>query len=629
MSNPDDQTILNTDWECFSVEAEFTIPFASNADPTEFYTQVITAFGSENAAKLVPFTDPNELFVASLELAAVFLPHRGTNDLYEAWTNILQTYLNGNTHTNERIGEADIEMLKCHAIRVAKTSPMIFGRCVELNQHDRRADFKLYPIQVAPQVNPDQAMERHDIFLWRACFHVLGKLFELDTWKCGYIESLIYEEDPAQPVFEIRYGTETIAVTRDAHQAMSQAMTGMSSRPPIYYNCKQVVTAIVKILGKELLSYTMPQSTDDLKAFDWNTVVVGDSSTYPKAPAPKPADFKKIRIVFLWEKDRKDKEAQDQGAPHAGVPSVITLRQRWKTWRDSHAVYRTMYPEETLQMIADRVTIALKASNSEANMEERITEDIRKYIQSRKRATKKREVEEKLKTTEQEEAAAKAKAEELQQQKARVDQEKQQLQSRVDTQFGRTRRAQQQGRKAAMDEIEKEAAETEKGINEANAEARKKEEEKQSLLQAKRKVEEEEVKSKVKRSRRNDTSRLDAAITPRRKAELDPTWKPPTLVGKKFEKPGAKWEEASTKKLALLSRLRAALATEHVLQQPMTFATVMEFLSLDDATSTFNDRVFIHLLCLMISQKRYVHFVDVTLNCHLIANLPPVPLIAL
>ena len=160
MSSSDDQTVLDTEWDRFSVEAEFTIPFASNADPTELCTQVITAFGSENAAKLAPFTDPNELFIASLELAAVFLPHRGTNNLYEAWTNILQMYLIGNA--NERICEVDIEMLTCHAIRVAKTSPMIFGRCVELNQHDQWADFKLYPIQGA-QVNPDQAMERHDI----------------------------------------------------------------------------------------------------------------------------------------------------------------------------------------------------------------------------------------------------------------------------------------------------------------------------------------------------------------------------------------------------------------------------------------------------------------------------------
>jgi hypothetical protein len=123
---------------------------------------------------------------------------------------------------------------------------------------------------------------------------MLEKVFELEDWEAAYVENLYEETQPQEPVVEIRFGRETITVTRDALDALSEAIIGMSSRPPIFYNCKQVFNAIVKILGKDPLEYAMPQTEADLEEFDWSQVDYNDSKTFPKGQSPQSNDFAKF-----------------------------------------------------------------------------------------------------------------------------------------------------------------------------------------------------------------------------------------------------------------------------------------------------------------------------------------------
>jgi hypothetical protein len=111
-----------------------------------------------------------------------------------------------------------------------------------------------------------------------------------------------------------------------------------------------------------------------------------------------------------------------------------------------------------------------------------------------------------------------------------------------------------------------------------------------------------------KKAQRNDTTRLDEKLTPRKKAKETPAWDPPMQVkGGVYDPPGAEWKKSSINKLQLLSALRHQLTVSGMLHKPMTLATVMEFLGADGIRTTFPERVFLYLMFLMLAQSRYVH----------------------
>jgi hypothetical protein len=244
-----------------------------------------------------------------------------------------------------------------------------------------------------------------------------------------------------------------------------------------------------------------------------------------------------------------------------------------------------MYPDETLQMVADRVTIALKASSSEPDMDKRIGKDIRKHIQKLKKMAKTKEVEAKLAPKTLEEQAANQKAQELAQQKAQVEQEKQQIGQQSLDNFrpagGRATRVRKvQMKDWAIAEKTKEVEDTDQKFKEAQALARKKEQEKQSLTAAKQKAEQAQNVLNKKKSKRNDVAQLEVIVTPRQKAKDSPSWNPPRLNGRTYDAPDNNWEDESIRKLGLLTNLRNHLASKHLVPQTTTFVMVMEMLGI-------------------------------------------------
>jgi hypothetical protein len=67
-----------------------------------------------------------------------------------------------------------------------------------------------------------------------------------------------------------------------------------------------------------------------------------------------------------------------------------------------------------------------------------------------------------------------------------------------------------------------------------------------------------------------------------------------------------------------LSALQTVLTTLGLLDKPMAFAIVMEFLRAGGDETTFQERVFLYLImCLLLAQKRYVSCpTSAMLFCH-------------
>ena len=139
----------------------------------------------------------------------------------------------------------------------------------------------------------------------------------------------------------------------------------------------------------------------------------------------------------------------------------------------------------------------------------------------------------------------------------------------------------------------------------------------EEALKRKRQALERQARSSVqpalprKIRKKNDTSRLDVTnLTPRRKVELDGAqWVPPTRAGSgsSYDEPGLKWKEASQRKLDLLTTLARKMKVGGLLEQPMTFSAVMEYIGADQKyDEDFSTKVFVHLLGLILHKHRYV-----------------------
>jgi DNA repair ATPase RecN len=257
--------------------------------------------------------------------------------------------------------------------------------------------------------------ECHDIVQWIACYNVLGKAFFMEGWASAFAESLVTLPDPAEAAIKVTYGDHTFLVSRDAKNAMADAVDALKNRPTLFGQMAFVMCAVSKILQLDTLQHTMPQSQELLDTFDWNKVIPGRQETYPKAEPPTNDEYRKVRTVHELVKQEKDEAAQKAGWEKSGVQACTTLRQRWSEWREIHSVHRYMNKSDSLQTVADRVKFRLKLCTSWEAMQAEIREDVEKHIASLKRKSKQQEQANKVK---RQIAAAAAAAEEAEKQKA-------------------------------------------------------------------------------------------------------------------------------------------------------------------------------------------------------------------
>ena len=552
-----------------------------------------------------------ELKFSTNHFELVDLLPTSTNVLLNAWEQLNGACL----RDKDELDEIDQNKVIKHALCLATTCPSIFGDCLSLVQADRRAVFTLRPLPTVYGIDQELSHQRHDVVQWIVCHDLLGKAFDSDEWVSVVAESVVAPIDPTRPAIEVMFGRETIVVSEEAKKSMRTSLDYMANKPSLYFNCKQVAIAVTQILGKELLSYTMSQSKEVLMAFNWESVEAFEKDSYPEAPQPDKYDFQKVKAVHKLVKAEKDEEAKKCGMPHAGVPSHCTYLQRWKQWRDFHALYYHMHPDYTTQMVHDLVMGRLKLCKSLKDIESNMAEDVAKHLVKVRKERKKAELQQQLAATQAAEEEAKKKAAELEAQKAAKEIEKQQLEQRAASEFtvtGRqTRKNQQAAKVSAITTVIQEVADVGKEIAAATELARQKEREKQALVEQKRRAEQEAAKSaeakRRKKTRRNDVTRLVVKTTPRNKAKNDKDWSPPMKSSARahsYQKPGQLWEEAALRKLHLLSTLHIHLKQVGLVSDQLSFPTAMSVANLNGENSTYNERVFMYLVFLVISQER-------------------------
>ena len=252
-------------------------------------------------------------------------------------------------------------------------------------------------------------------------------------------------------------------------------------------------------------------------------------------PPPPQEDFAKVRAVFTLSKLERDEIARAMGLPHSGGPCYESYLTKWKLWRDLHALFRTMYPNESKSTSNARVMGSMKYCNSVAAIGNKVEEEITKFLGARNRAKQKAQLAEQLAVREAEEKAAAEKAKQLEAQKAQKEKEREQVANQRTTvaTMGRVTRTKSDAiRLKKAEELkrkEEEVAEVQRAIDKANAEAESRRLERERLQLERKQLEAKEkaARNGRKKNKRNDTSRLDLDPSPRKKANKDTSWDPP------------------------------------------------------------------------------------------------------
>ena len=359
-----------------------------------------------------------EVFLTSREVALQSLDGR-TYDLQQATKDVFAAVLQGESQLPAPLRER----ITRHALALAMTSPEVFGPSFKLNTLARRGQFSLTPI-----AELEHAHERYDIVQWIACYKLLGKAFDLEGWEPFWARSLVAGAAPKDVVVQVSLGNqESMDVTKEAKEAMDQAIIMLQSKPAPLYHAQQAGKAAALILDKDEFEYIMPQSDEDLEAFDWDKVEKGELYTYPVGPPPPQVDFAKVRAVFNLSKLERDEIARAMGLPHSGGPCYESFLTKWKLWRDLHALFRTMYPNEDKSTSNARVMGSMKYCNSVAAIGNKVDEEITKFLGARNRAKQKVQLAEQLAVREAEEKAAAEKAKQLEAQKVQKEKEREQV----------------------------------------------------------------------------------------------------------------------------------------------------------------------------------------------------------
>jgi DNA repair exonuclease SbcCD ATPase subunit len=330
------------------------------------------------------------------------------------------------------------------------------------------------------------------------------------------------------------------------------------------------------------VTYSFPQSHEDLEHIKWDKVYADDSKTYPKGELPTKDEYAQVKRVYEFVIEEKDKQAQALGKPKSGALRYGTVRQRWQQWRDYCAVARITNPTMSAQSCLDLLTVWLKNCSSKDQIDNKLKEAIGKYKNKLYRERRKHlEIEKDQLAAKEAVKKAEAAAKEADEALKTVTQEVEEIEA-----LPTAHRTHQSN--AATKKKKEEIDAAQKAKDEAEAQKRQKERQLQELDQKKRAVENESPNiadtAKSKKLKRNDTKKLTYDTTPWKKHEASgEKWKPPMRKGKYivYDEPGDHWKAESLRKLNLLYALEQHLEAEHALEQPLTMSLVMEFLGFD------------------------------------------------
>lgn len=579
-----------------------TIPLNThNAEPSALYLSI------DKPTDLERFYGA-DLFDLSQDLASRILSESINEEPHHGWKDILEAALTGTVHealdSDEKVKE-----MKLVALRLSQTPPTVFGNALVIKKSEKLAELSFQDFQ--GQVGKT----RHDIILWSSAFFLLGKNFDMEEWNNIEYEKnlgLEVELNPTDNVFKVNHGKDqSFFVTRAAEDAMIAAVNALSAQPTQFFRAKYSVTAVCKILDTDFLQYSIPQTPETRRAFNWDAVICGVAKTYPQPIVPTKEEFFKVMAVHMKVKEDKDAQARAYGMPKSTCPASSTFQQRWKLWRAVMIVYATMEPDMPLKTIVDLAQGKLKLCKSLDKLWAQVADDIKVHQEKRKRALQKQaratklqaEIDAANKALEEEAAAAaaaKARKVELTSTNNTTGTPAKPRSTRNSTKV-----------KAGLDTTISEVDEVIKASTQAinDNKARKK-----TLEKEKRQVENEPVVAPPpkKRTKKNDVIQLVKTSTPREKAaEHGDTWKPPAYNSEKgkaitYSDPGESWKTENVRKWRLLKELRNHLKTAGLCKQPMSFLVLLDFVGggKDAVNLEFNDRVWLYLCALVLAQKR-------------------------
>ena len=606
MSNPsddDDDTTFMEDPEKEERITGITIPLNThNAEPTALSLSI------DKPADLERFYG-HELFDLSQDLASRILSQSIKEEPnHGGWKDILEAALTDAVH--EALDSDDkVKEMKLVALRLSLTPPTIFGNAFAIKEAEKAAALSFQDF------HGEVGKTRHDMVLWSSAFYLLGKNFDLDEWNNIEYENvgLEVELNPTDNVMKVKHGKDqSFFVTRAAEDAMIAAVNALSAQPTQFFRAKYSVVAVCKILDTDFLQYSIPQTTETRRAFDWDAVISDVAKTYPQPIVPSKDEFFKVMAVHMKVKEDKDTQARAIGMPKSTCPASSTFQQRWKLWREVMIVYATMEPDMPLKTIVDLAQGKLKLCKSLDKLWAQVADDIKVHQEKRKRALQKQARATKLQAEidaanealeEEKAAAAAAKARKLQ------------LTSTDTTTGTATKpRATRNSAKvmAGLDTTISEVDEAIKASTQAMNDNRAR---KKTLEKEKRQVENEPAADPQpkKRTKKNDVIQLVKTSTPREKAAAGEgdTWKPPTYNSEKgkaitYSDPGESWKTENVRKWRLLKELRNHLKTAGLCKQPMSFLVLLDFVGggKDAENLGFNDRVWLYLCALVLAQKR-------------------------
>ena len=432
----------------------------------------------------------------------------------------------------------------------------------------------------------------------------------------GRATSLVQDPSDDDQVIRIDYdgGKQSFFVTQKAKKSMSCSMDAMANQPTIFYKMDFIMQAVADAIDEDKIEISFPQTLETLQEFDWNDVIIGRKDTYFKQTQPEAEAFAKVRAVHAAVKAEKDAEARAMGLPKSGVQAWSTYYQRWREWRELCAVYRSLYPNETKEMVYDRIKGQCKGLSSLDKIYTGVVSlEVKRHLDRLKREDRKRraveKVEAELEKTEEDQGKAAAKIQEAKARQATLQQEMKNIKTaKYQGNKQSKAKAKKEDQKAKSQEIKDAKAAAAK----ASKLAKEKEKKVNTLKRQAQETEEAATKEPLKKPKfkRNDISMLDMDPVPSKRVELDGDgWKPPMRNKDKkgpvaYHKPGTKWAAESKEKLNLLFAMARAATADGVMQPSMTFQTFIAFVTPNCSyTFDFNGRVFIYLVALILNQK--------------------------
>ena len=386
---------------------------------------------------------------------------------------------------------------------------------------------------------------------------------------------------------------ETLDVSRRAKQSMTLAIEVNANQPTLYFRNLHCIHSVCNVLGYELLDYSFSMTQEDFQTIDWNVVVPGEKETYPTGPGPSKEDYEAVRVVYQHVKEEKDALWKQHGCPKSNVQAYSTYRGRWSWWRQSCSIYQACNPNMQPQTLLDLMQSELKLCTSQPAVEEKWKAAIQRRIRQLKKEAKKRQVEQELVTIAEEEITD-------------VANEEAEAIERCQNELGGTRNRKAKATRSIMAPVQKKKVAAQNKRKDIQEQKKSLEDKKRALEIEKAMV--DYVPPKKKCTVRKDGTRLEEEPTPRSIVERDgESWSPPTRVGQRlqFSKPGDDWLASRTETLRLFLTLGDHLRSDGILEQPMTFNLVMEFLSVDQQEQSYGffERVFIHLIGIVLSEE--------------------------